>query len=110
MVRTVPFGADEDPGIRRSADAIGGTLVGADVESDGASFDTRSLRPGQLFVPLVAERDGHDFVDAAIAAGAAATCGRARPATAPALPAIVVDDTAAALMELASWARATAWT
>jgi UDP-N-acetylmuramoyl-tripeptide--D-alanyl-D-alanine ligase len=89
----------------QAADAIGGTLVGVDVEWDGASFDTRSLRPGQLFVPLVADRDGHDFVDAAIAAGAAATLWSRPPATAPSLSALVVDDTAAALMDLASWAR-----
>ena len=76
----------EDPGIPGGR-GDGGTLVGADVESDGASFDTRSLRPGQLFVPLVAERDGHDFVAAAIAAGAAATLWSRPPDTVPALPA-----------------------
>ena len=61
---TVPFG-----GVRmqasRAAAAIGGRLHGPDVEFDGASFDTRSLQPGQLFVPIVAERDGHDFIGAA---------------------------------------------
>jgi UDP-N-acetylmuramoyl-tripeptide--D-alanyl-D-alanine ligase len=89
----------------QAAAAIGGTLVGADAEWDGASFDTRSLRPGQLFVPLVADRDGHDFVDAAIAAGAAVTLW-SRPAdTVPAVPAVVVPDTAAALMDLAAWSR-----
>ena len=89
----------------QAADAISGTLVGADVECDGASFDTRSLRPGQLFVPRVADRDGHEFVDAAIAAGAVVTLW-SRPAdTVPALPTIVVADTAAALMDLAAWAR-----
>ncbi|MCG7754869.1 hypothetical protein, partial [Flavihumibacter cheonanensis] len=54
------------------AEATGGTLVGPDVEVDGASFDTRALTPGQLFVPIVAERDGHDFIAAAIVAGAPA--------------------------------------
>ncbi|MET0457770.1 MAG: UDP-N-acetylmuramoyl-tripeptide--D-alanyl-D-alanine ligase [Ilumatobacteraceae bacterium] len=88
----------------QAAEVIGGTLVGADVEWDGASFDTRSLRPGQLFVPLVAERDGHDFMDAAVAAGAAVTLWSRPSDTVPALPAIVVPDTAAALMDLAAWA------
>ena len=41
------------------------------VELTGASFDTRTIRPGELFVPLVAERDGHEFIAAAAAAGAA---------------------------------------
>ena len=49
-----------------------GELVGPDVALDGASFDSRTLRPGQLFVPLVAERDGHEFIAAAVAAGAPA--------------------------------------
>jgi UDP-N-acetylmuramoyl-tripeptide--D-alanyl-D-alanine ligase len=84
------------------ADAVGGRVVGDDVEVDGASFDSRSLVPGQLFVPLVAERDGHDFVDAALAAGAAAYFTSEPPRAGTA---IVVDDTAAALMALARWAR-----
>lgn len=84
------------------AEATGGTLVGPDVEIDGASFDSRSSAPGELFVPLVADRDGHEFIDAAIERGATAyfTNGPA-----PGGSAIIVDDTAAALMELAAWAR-----
>ena len=77
-------------------------MVGPDVDIDGAGFDTRTIRPGQLFVPLVAERDGHDFVDAALGAGAAAyltsrtaTCGTA----------IEVSDTLRALMDLAAVLR-----
>ncbi len=39
----------------------------------GVSTDTRSLKPGDLFVALRGERfDGHDYVEAALAAGA---CG-----------------------------------
>jgi UDP-N-acetylmuramoyl-tripeptide--D-alanyl-D-alanine ligase len=38
----------------------------------GFSIDTRTLKPGDVFVALKAERDGHDFVPAAFAAGAAA--------------------------------------
>jgi UDP-N-acetylmuramoyl-tripeptide--D-alanyl-D-alanine ligase len=37
----------------------------------GVSIDTRSLRPGDLFIALVGERDGHDFVAEALAKGAA---------------------------------------
>lgn len=87
------------------ADATGGTVVGADVEVEGASFDTRSLRPGQLFVPMVAERDGHDFVPAALDAGAAAYLTSRPDSIDHRGTAIVVDDTAAALMALATWAR-----
>jgi len=85
------------------AAATGGVLRGVDVDVDGASFDSRSLRPGELFVPLVAERDGHDFVAAAVDRGAAATL--ADRALDVAVPVVEVADTAAALMALAAWAR-----
>jgi UDP-N-acetylmuramoyl-tripeptide--D-alanyl-D-alanine ligase len=87
------------------ARAVGGTLVGPDVTVDGAHFDSRELVPGQLFVPLVAARDGHEFVAAAVAAGASAYLTSRPPAGHVAAPAIVVADTARALMELARWAR-----
>jgi UDP-N-acetylmuramoyl-tripeptide--D-alanyl-D-alanine ligase len=38
----------------------------------GVSIDTRTLKPGDLFVALKDQRDGHDFVSAAFKAGAAA--------------------------------------
>src|SRR3954462_12625943 len=54
------------------ARAVDGTLAGPDVVVSGATQDSRALRPGQLFIPVVAERDGHDFVADALGAGAAA--------------------------------------
>jgi UDP-N-acetylmuramoyl-tripeptide--D-alanyl-D-alanine ligase len=81
------------------AAATGGRLVGPDVDIDGAGFDTRTLGSGQLFVPLIAERDGHDFIEAARAAGAAAYL-TSRPAVGG--TAIEVADTLRALMELAT--------
>ncbi len=100
------------------AGATGGELTGPDATFDGVSFDTRSLRPGQLFVPLVAERDGHRFVPAALAAGAAGfltsvppdhlTSGwsAAERRAAEHTAAIVVPDTLRALMDLATARRA----
>lgn len=88
-----------------AARAVGGRLVGPDVAFDGASFDSRSIRPGQLFVPIVAERDGHDFVPVARAAGAAAFLTSRPVETGSAVTAIEVADTADALMALARWAR-----
>ncbi len=76
--------------------------MGPDVVVDGASIDTRSVERGQLFVPIVAERDGHDFISAAIAAGCPAYLTSREPAGATA---VVVDDTAAALMDLGELAR-----
>ena len=84
-------------------------MLGADlggdpsVVVDGVGNDTRSLRPGSLFVALVAERDGHEFVPAAAAAGAAAALV-ARPLDVD-LPQLIVDDPASSLLGLGRWAR-----
>ena len=48
---------------------------GSELSFSGVSFDSRQIRPGQLFVPIVAGRDGHDFVSDALANGAAAYLG-----------------------------------
>ena len=85
------------------AHATGGALVGADVAVDGAAFDSRLLRSGQLFVPVRGGRDGHDFIPAAVAAGAAATLS-ARGAV-PGLPTVVVDDVDEAFVALGAAAR-----
>ena len=85
-----------------AAAAIGAELVGPDTVVDGATFDSREVHPGQLFVPLVAARDGHEFVAAALARGAAAYLTEREPQGATA---IRVPDTAAALLALASWGR-----
>jgi UDP-N-acetylmuramoyl-tripeptide--D-alanyl-D-alanine ligase len=82
--------------------ATGGRLVGPDVDIDGVSFDSRSIRPGQLFVPLVDQRDGHDFIDGALASGAAAYLTTRAAGTGTA---IEVDDTLQALMRLATERR-----
>ena len=84
------------------AAATGGRLDGPDVALEGASFDSRAVTRGELFVPLVADRDGHDFVAAALAAGAGAYLSSRPPAGGTA---IVVDDTARALLDLARWGR-----
>ncbi|MEQ8716935.1 MAG: UDP-N-acetylmuramoyl-tripeptide--D-alanyl-D-alanine ligase [Acidimicrobiales bacterium] len=68
--------------------------------------DSRTVSPGALFVPLLAERDGHDFIGAAVDSGAAAYL-TARPDDPPVgdAVAIVVDDTQVALEALGSAAR-----
>ena len=102
-VRSVRFALSEVAGV------VGGELLGADAPVDGVSTDSRTLAAGELFVPLIAERDGHEFIGAAVAAGASACLARRdrldglRP---PEIPLVVVSDTDAALRALGAAARA----
>jgi UDP-N-acetylmuramoyl-tripeptide--D-alanyl-D-alanine ligase len=81
---------------------VGGELVGPDVTVDGAGIDSRTLRPGQLYVPIVAERDGHAFIPGALKAGAPAYLTARDPVGGTA---VRVPDTAAALLRLGAVAR-----
>ncbi|HST39566.1 MAG TPA: UDP-N-acetylmuramoyl-tripeptide--D-alanyl-D-alanine ligase, partial [Conexibacter sp.] len=81
---------------------LDGELIGPDVAVDGASIDSRTLRTGQLYAPIVAARDGHDFIPAALAAGAPAYLTAREPVGGTA---IRVRDTAAALLRLGALAR-----
>jgi UDP-N-acetylmuramoyl-tripeptide--D-alanyl-D-alanine ligase len=88
------------------ADRLGGTRIGPDVTVDGAGIDTRTLVPGQLFVPIVAARDGHGFIEAAVDAGAPAYLTEAGPlGGGAAATAVVVEDTSVALLKLGRVAR-----
>jgi UDP-N-acetylmuramoyl-tripeptide--D-alanyl-D-alanine ligase len=82
--------------------AVSGRLQGAGFSADGVSFDTRSLKAGDLFVALQGERDGHHFAGQAFAKGAAAALV-ARPVEGG--PNVVVPDTLKALEALAAYAR-----
>ena len=88
-----------------AAAGIGGRLIGPDLIFDGASFDSRSTAPGQLFVPIVAERNGHEFIGAARGRGAAAHLTSQPDDFRRDGTAIEVADTAQALLALAAWAR-----
>jgi UDP-N-acetylmuramoyl-tripeptide--D-alanyl-D-alanine ligase len=81
---------------------LGGELVGPDVIIQGASIDSRTIRPGQLYVPIVAARDGHDFIPAALGVGAPAYLTAREPVGGTA---IRVRDTAATLLSLGAFAR-----
>ncbi len=92
------------------AAAVSGTVVGTagdEATVDGAAIDSREMLGGELFVPIMGVRDGHDFITAAVERGAAAyLTSRAAEAMATAeVPAVVVDDTAAALSTLGGLAR-----
>ncbi|MGC4935190.1 UDP-N-acetylmuramoyl-tripeptide--D-alanyl-D-alanine ligase [Gordonia sp. DT30] len=87
------------------ADAVGGQLIGTDVTVDGATIDSRAVTAGQLFVPIVAARNGHDFIPAAVTEGATAYLTSEEPRPAVAATAITCDDTAAALADVGRLVR-----
>ncbi len=67
---------------------------------NSVSIDTRNLQPGAIFVALRGVRDGHEFIDMAARAQAAAAIVERRRGY-DALPCFEVDDTLCALGALA---------
>ncbi len=89
-----------------AAAATGGRATRA-WEASGVSIDTRTIRPGDLFVALKAARDGHEFVAQALGKGAAAALVTHRPVgVADDAPLLVVPDVQAALENLGRAGRA----
>ena len=86
------------------AKAVGGRLAGASPETPvtGVCTDTRKIAAGDLFVPLMAARDGHDFIPAARAAGAAAVLSSRQEETGAT---VFVKDTFEALCGIATEVR-----
>ena len=85
--------------LRDAATAVGGQLAGADQPYGAVATDSRTLKPGALFVALRGPNfDGRDFVAAAAANGAVGAVVD-RPVSHP-LPQIVVPDALGALQEL----------
>lgn len=73
-----------------------------DITFCGASNDSRTIQPGQLFVALVGVRDGNEFAPMAFGKGAAAMLTSRRDTG---YPAIVVDDPRIALGQIAAALR-----
>jgi len=76
--------------------------------AEGYSIDTRTLRPGELFFAIKGERlDGHDYVEAALAAGAVAAVIESSQLARYADPSklIAVGDSTLALQHLGAAAR-----
>lgn len=87
------------------AGAAGGRLDGVDATVTGVTSDSRSVRPGDLFVAVSGERvDGHDHVDAALGAGAAGALVSSDARFAGTV--VRVADTREALLRLAADERA----
>ncbi len=93
--------------LAEAAMVTAGRVSGADAHFAGVSSDSRALERGDLFVALRGERfDGHDFLAAAAARGAAAALVDGRFQGGYPLPVVVVEDTRLALGELARHWRA----
>ncbi|TAN54856.1 MAG: UDP-N-acetylmuramoyl-tripeptide--D-alanyl-D-alanine ligase [Rhodospirillales bacterium] len=85
--------------------AVFNRSVASGIAVTGISIDTRSLKPGELFVAIRGERvDGHDFAQQAQEQGAAAILAD-HPLPGVSLPQIVVTDTMEGLRKLAAAAR-----
>jgi UDP-N-acetylmuramoyl-tripeptide--D-alanyl-D-alanine ligase len=74
------------------------------------AIDSRVLAPGALFVALRAERDGHEWIDAAVRAGAACLLvdeawARSAPRAELPVPFVAVADTRKALVVIGRAAR-----
>lgn len=74
-----------------------------DIIIEGVSTDSRSIKKGQLFIPLIGEKfNGHLFLEDAYKNGAkAALWNKDEPLPDIELPLIIVDDTLLALQNLA---------
>ncbi|MGA0540211.1 UDP-N-acetylmuramoyl-tripeptide--D-alanyl-D-alanine ligase [Neotabrizicola sp. VNH66] len=89
-----------------AAAATGGRAT-TEWAATGVSIDTRSLKPGDLFVALKDIRDGHDFVAQALAKGAgAALVSRIPEGVSADAPLLVVSDVLTALEAMGRAARA----
>ncbi len=86
--------------------ATNGKTTG-DWVANGLSIDTRSITKGEMFIALKDQRDGHDFVANALAAGASVALVSRVPDGVPEdAPLLIVDDVLNALQDMAQFARA----
>jgi UDP-N-acetylmuramoyl-L-alanyl-D-glutamate--2,6-diaminopimelate ligase len=79
------------------------TVVGPDVAVGDVTHDSRLVEPGDLFVAVRGlETDGHQYLSAALEAGAAAVAVETALATPTDTSQLIVDDTRSALGPLAA--------
>jgi UDP-N-acetylmuramoyl-tripeptide--D-alanyl-D-alanine ligase len=97
--------------VRNILEATSGSLVsGGTCVFTGVSIDSRTIKKGELFIPVKGEKfDGHDFVDAVLETGAGALVNmewfKARKTLLGGKPVIAVSDTLLALHDLARYIR-----
>ncbi|PAW41724.1 UDP-N-acetylmuramoyl-tripeptide--D-alanyl-D-alanine ligase [Bacillus toyonensis] len=78
------------------------------IEMQGVCIDSKKITKGNLFVPIIRVKDGHDYVKEAMEKGAAASLWKKSYGDPPKGIAIIfVDDTLLALQKIARYYRKT---
>ncbi|SCV21710.1 UDP-N-acetylmuramoyl-tripeptide--D-alanyl-D-alanine ligase [Bacillus cereus] len=76
------------------------------IEIHGVCIDSKNIKEGNLFVPIIRVKDGHEYVKEAMDNGAIASLWKKSYGTPPkGIPIIFVDDTLFALQQLAQFYR-----
>lgn len=95
----------EKMSVKRAAQLCGGRIIGKcteDAQIARVIIDSRAVEPGDMFVAYRGERaDGHDYIPAAFAKGAACCLAERAPETAQG-PVILADDVQRALESIVS--------
>ncbi|MDZ7834547.1 MAG: Mur ligase domain-containing protein [Alkalibacterium sp.] len=92
--------------VNEIAQAVDGKVFNSEKAEriEGVSFDTRTLKKDNLFIPLTADRNGHDFIQSAIDKGASATFWSDPIEKAPDTIAVIqVEDTLAAFQAFSKY-------
>jgi len=88
--------------------AVGGTLISGEVNTVfyNISTDSRNIKQGDLFIPLIGERfDGHNYIASALEHGAVGSLTQKETEPFPGKVLIKVSDTLKALRDLAVYYR-----
>ncbi|HDR7276412.1 UDP-N-acetylmuramoyl-tripeptide--D-alanyl-D-alanine ligase [Bacillus cereus] len=76
------------------------------IEIHGVCIDSKNMKEGNLFVPIIRMKNGHEYVKEAMDNGAVASLWKKSYGTPPkGIPIIFVDDTLFALQQLAQFYR-----
>ena len=76
------------------------------IEIHGVCIDSKNMKEGNVFVPIIRMKDGHEYVKEAMDNGAVASLWKKSYGTPPkGIPIIFVDDTLFALQQLAQFYR-----
>ncbi len=89
-------------------EAVGGKLLWGEPNMTfyGVTTDSRKVTKDSLFIPLIGEKfDGHDYIEQCFKAGASVCLTSKQIPPVAGCSAVLVDDTAKALRDLAAWHR-----